>query len=339
MDINKEKKQKILVIRFSAIGDIVWTSPVVRILKTKLPNAEIHFCTKSIYREMVQANPYIDKLHFLKDDLRTLIKELKQEKFDIIIDLHKNLRTFIIRAQLRCKAYHYHKLTLRRWLFVKFKMDTMPNFHVADRYLDTIKPLGLSYDNKGLDFFIPKNQEINILEYLPVTHHQGYVAFVIGASRFTKKLPVERMIELCEKIERPLVLVGGREDKTTGDRIVEYFQGKLDSNVVVFNACNQLSISQSASVVKQADTIFGQDTGLTHIAAAFQKQVYAIYGGTSTLGFYPYETPYTILENKNLSCRPCSKSGKDSCPKGHFKCMQDIVFDFELPPITRENVQ
>lgn len=336
MSIKKNKKQKILVIRFSAIGDIVWTSPVLRVLKTQLPEAEIHFCTKAVYKEMVAANPYIDKLHYLKDSLSELIKELKAEKFDTIIDLHKNVRTLLIRLQLRRKTYNYHKHTLRRWLFVRFKLNTMRNLHVADRYLETVKPLGVKYDNKGLDFYIAKEQQVNIHEFLPPTHHQGYVVFVIGASRFTKILPLSRMMELCEKIDRPLVLIGGRDDQATGEAISEHFRNKTEGNVVIFNACNQLSISQSASIVKQSDLVFGQDTGLTHIAAAFQKQVYAIYGGTSTLGFYPYETPTTILENNDLSCRPCSKSGKDSCPKGHFKCMQDIKFDFELPPVHKE---
>lgn len=333
MSITKNKKQKILVIRFSAIGDIVWTSPVIRVLKTQLPNAEIHFCTKYVYREMVTANPYIDRLHFLKDDLRELVDDLKKEKFDIIIDLHKNVRTLLMKLQLRRKTYSYHKFTLRRWLFVNFKMKTMPNLHVADRYLKTIEPLGVKYDGKGLDFFIPEGQEINIQNFLPATHQHGYVAFVIGASQFTKILPISRMIELCEKINRPLVLIGGKDDQVTGDKIAAHFKENPSGNVIIFNACNQLSISQSASIVKQAEIVFGQDTGLTHISAAFQKQIYAIYGGTSTLGFYPYETPNVILENNDLSCRPCSKSGKSSCPKGHFKCMQNIKFDFELPPV------
>lgn len=333
MSITKNKKQKILVIRFSAIGDIVWTSPVIRVLKTQLPNAEIHFCTKYVYREMVTANPYIDKLHFLKDDLGALVSDLKKEQFDIIIDLHKNVRTLLMKLQLRRKTYSYHKFTLRRWLFVNLKMKTMPNLHVADRYLKTIKPLGVKYDGKGLDFFIPEEQEVDIQKFLPATHQQGYVAFVIGASQFTKILPLDRMLELCEKIDRPLVLIGGKEDQITGDKIATHFKDNPSGNVNIFNACNQLSISQSASIVKQAEVVFGQDTGLTHIAAAFQKQIYAIYGGTSTLGFYPYETPNVILENNDLSCRPCSKSGKSSCPKGHFKCMQDIKFDFELPPV------
>lgn len=332
MSITKDKKQKILVIRFSAIGDIVWTSPVIRVLKTQIPNAEIHFCTKYVYREMVMANPYIDQLHFLKDSLGELVAELKKENFDIIIDLHKNVRTLLMKLQLRRKTYSYHKFTLRRWLFVKFKMKTMPNVHVADRYLRAIEPLGVKYDGKGLDFIIPEEQEVDIQSFLPATHHQGYVAFVIGASQFTKILPLNKMFELCEKINRPLVLIGGKEDQVTGDKIVAHFKDRPNSNLIIFNACNQLSISQSASIVKQAEVVFGQDTGLTHIAAAFQKKIYAIYGGTSTLGFYPYETPHVILENNDLSCRPCSKSGRGNCPKGHFKCMQDIKFEFELPP-------
>ena len=99
----------------------------------------------------------------------------------------------------------------------------------------------------------------------------------------------------------------------------------------LFNACGKYNISQSASIVSQATLVFGHDTGLTHIAAAFKKKVYIIFGSTSPLGFWPYETPHTILENNDINCRPCSKSGRDICPQGHFKCLKEIHFDFEIP--------
>lgn len=323
----KRNSTKILIIRFSAIGDIVWTTPVIRCLKQQLPGVELHYCTKTQYAEMLSNNPYIDKLYFLKNSLGKLIKELKKEDYDYIIDLHKNLRTTIIKSRLRKKAYSYNKLTFKRWLFVNFKINTMPKAHVADRYLDTIKPLGVYDDKKGLDYFIEPGSEVS-LHTLPETHQQGYVVIVIGASEFTKKLPLQKLIELCEKIDHPIILIGGREDFEAGKELILNIKKTLKPQL--FNACGIYSISQSASIVRQAEVVFGHDTGLTHIAAAFGKKIYAIFGGTSPLGFHPYDDQHTILENRNLVCRPCSKSGRKNCPKKHFKCMEDISFDFDL---------
>ena len=334
--------KKVLIIRFSAIGDIAWTTPVIRCIKQQLPGVELHYCTKERFKSLVEANPYIDKLHLLGDSLQELIRKLKKEKYDFIIDLHRNLRTTIIKSQLRVRSKSYEKLWWQRFLLTKFQIDFMPNVHVVDRYFGAAAPLGIQNDGKGLDYFIPEKDEVP-LEWLPETHQKSYVAYVIGATGWTKILPFERMIELCDKINKPIVLIGGKEDFETGDRLEKFFNvemkdpdiekglEKLGKKTVIFNACGRFNLSQSASLVKQADVVFGHDTGLTHIAAAFTKLIYIIWGGTVPNNFYPYGTRFVLLENKNLNCRPCSKSGRDSCPKGHFKCMKDIVFDFTLP--------
>ncbi|TAF63763.1 MAG: lipopolysaccharide heptosyltransferase family protein [Cytophagales bacterium] len=333
----ESKKKKILVIRLSAIGDIVWTSPSLRCLKTQLPNVELHFCTKKQYQSMVENNPYLDKIHYLEDDLNTLVKTLKAEQFDTVIDLHKNLRSAWIRWHLWKKSYSYSKKSFRRWLFVNFKLPVMTTLHVAERYLEAIKPLGIVDDGKGLDYFLSEKDSVS-KEKLPITHQNGYTAFIIGASTFTKRLPMNKMIELCQKINMPIMLLGGKEELSTGNELVKAFEQpemKAKCQTVIYNACGIFSLNESVFLAKQAQFVFGHDTGLTHILAAYKKKIYAIYGGTSTIGFYPYRTDYYAIENKNLRCRPCSKSGLDSCPKKHFKCMQDINFDFELSQATQ----
>ncbi|MDX2305814.1 MAG: glycosyltransferase family 9 protein [Microscillaceae bacterium] len=325
------KALKILIIRLSAIGDIVWTTPVIRGLKEQVSGAEVHFCTKAQYHKIVEANPYIDKIYYLKDEqnsLRELIHTLDQEKYDYVIDLHKNLRTTWIKFKLNRKSRSYHKLSLHRWLFINLKINWMPPIHVADRYLNTVKFLGVKPDGKGLDYFIAKDDRVSVME-LPQSHQGGYVAFVIGASEYTKKLPHNKLVELCHKINQPLILVGGPEDQEEGNRLVKYFENH--PQICIFNACGKYNISQSASLVAQARMVFGHDTGLTHIAAAFKKKVYIIFGSTSPLGFWPYETPYKVLENNRIKCRPCSKSGRANCPRKHFKCLKEIHFDFEIP--------
>jgi ADP-heptose:LPS heptosyltransferase len=338
-----EPPLKILILRFSSIGDIVLTTPVMRNLKAQLEDVEIHYATKNAYKSILEANPYIDKIHTLGDSLNDLVKALRVENFNYVIDLHHNLRTLIIKTRLGIKAHSFDKLNRQKWLYVNFKVNNLPNRHIVDRYMDTIKPLGVEMDAFGLDYFIPDKDEVEN-SWLPETHQKGYVAFAIGGQFETKKLPVKRMIEVCDRINKPVILLGGKEDMATGEEITAFFEKKLENEsfekgldelgkrTVIFNACGKFNLNQSASIVKNAKVVFSHDTGLMHIAAAFQKKVYSIWGNTSPhFGMYPYRTEFVIYENNKLKCRPCSKIGFKKCPKGHFKCMNDIVFDFWVP--------
>ena len=157
---------KVLILRFSSIGDIVLTSPVVRTLKTQLEDAQIHYATKDQYRDLFESNPYIDKIFFLKESLTELIQKLKEEKYDCVIDLHHNLRTFRIKKALGVMSYSFNKLNVEKWLMVNLKINKLPNVHIIDRYMETVKPLGVKTDALGLDFFIPEKDEVP-LEWLP----------------------------------------------------------------------------------------------------------------------------------------------------------------------------
>lgn len=334
---------KILILRFSSIGDIVLTTPVVRTVKTQLDNAELHYATKAAFRSVLEGNPYIDKVHYLKDDLMELIGELRKEKFDYVIDLHHNLRTRIIKLLLATKSSSFKKLNTEKWLMVRFKINHLPNKHIVERNLDAAAPLGIKNDSLGLDYFIPEKDEVP-MEWLPEIFQKGYIAYAIGGQHATKKLPTERIIELCDKINRPIILLGGKEDFECGEVVRAFFDRPADSEeyekgltelnkrTVIYNGCGKFNLNQSASLLKQSRCVFTHDTGLMHIAAAFRKEIFSIWGNTIPLfGMYPYRTKFTVLENNKLNCRPCSKIGYDKCPQGHFRCMRDIVFDFYLP--------
>lgn len=334
---------KVLIIRFSSIGDIVLTTPVVRVLKTQLDNVQVHYATKLQFKSIFEENPYIDKMHYFQNDLATFISELRNEKFDFIVDLHHNLRSRIIRSALLVKSAGFDKLNVEKWLIVNLKINKLPNTHIVDRYLKTTASLGVKNDSLGLDYFIPE-KDIVPSEWLPDTHRHGYVAYAIGAQHTTKKLPVDRMIELCHKINRPIILLGGKEDEKVGEQIFSFFEKTADSSVfeeglkemdkktAIYNACGKYNLNQSASLVKQAQYVFTHDTGLMHIAAAFKKEIFSIWGNTiPEFGMYPYRTKFTVIENTKLPCRPCSKIGFSDCPKKHFKCMKEIALDFYLP--------
>lgn len=321
--------KKLLIIRLSSIGDIVLTTPVLRCLKTQLSDVEIHFAVKKQYASLLRANPYVDKIHALEEKkLPALLDALDAEKFDLIIDLHNNLRSFLIRSNLNREYRAFKKLRFAKWLMVRFKINRLPDLHIVDRYLATVRELGVINDGKGLDHFIPEDDIID-LKTLPEIFQKGYIAFVIGAAHNTKKMPVNMAMEACNKMQLPVLLIGGPEDTAAGEIIA-----KGSSNTVM-NTCGKYNLNQSASLLNQAMHVYSHDTGMMHIAAALKKDVYSIWGNTiPAFGMYPYfghdrnleaqRRDGKILEVLNLPCRPCSHIGYNKCPKGHFKCMQDL---------------
>ena len=319
---------KFLIIRFSSIGDIVLTTPVVRCLKKQIATAEVHYLTKNSFENILTANPYIDKIHLLKDNLDETIETLRQEDFDYVIDLHHNLRTLKVKRALKKKSFSFNKLNIEKWLMTALKINKLSSAHIVDRYLDTLKSFSVKNDNAGLDYFIPENEFVKEKD-IPTSHHAGYIGVVIGAAYFTKKFPLHKLQELCASIVHPIILLGGPEDKEEGDKIAA-----LD-NVKIYNACGKFSLNESADLVRRAKLIVTNDTGLMHIASAFKRPIISLWGNTiPEFGMYPYYgqnfihamdvLPYEIMEVKNLSCRPCSKIGYKKCPKGHFKCMEFI---------------
>lgn len=305
------KGPKILLIRLSSIGDIVLTTPVIRALKIQL-NADVHFLTKKNYASLLKNNPYISKIHSFEDGYEQLIKE----NFDHLVDLHHNLRTLKIKRTLKVKSSSFSKLNFKKFLLTVFKINQMPKVHIVDRYFDAVSTIGVTNDEKGLDFFLPSNLELP-LEY---KLEEPYVALVIGGQHTTKKLPNSKLVELCQQIKKPVVLLGDKED------VINAVDIKVQVPRVI-NACGKLSLNQSALLVKGADYVITNDTGLMHIAAAFKKKIFSVWGNTvPEFGMYPYK-PHDeskIIQHKSLWCRPCSKIGYRSCPLGHFKCMNDL---------------
>jgi len=310
--------KKILVIRFSSLGDVIYTTPVVRCLKQQLPGATIHFITKPQFKYIYDGNPYLDKLLLLKKSLNETIAEIKSEKYDCIIDLHSNLRTRIIKLRTGIRSYTYNKQTIRKWLSLKLRKQLVPPVHLVDRYLKAAAPLGIVNDNKPIDYFIKKEYQLSQL--LPASHQQGYIGFIIGAAHFTKRMPNEKIVSVCRQLNRPIVLLGGADVQQNGAFVA------AETGDKVYNACGMTSLDESVFLVSKANAIIGFDTGLTHIAEAFNLPIASIWGSTvpELLGVQPYKIDKSLIAGVDISCRPCSKYGLPKCPKGHFKCMHEI---------------
>lgn len=308
---------KILVIRFSSMGDIIYTTPVVRCLKKQLLGAEVHFLTKPAFKYIYDNNPYCDKLLLLKETLSETIKELKTERYDYIIDLHNNLRTTLIKLNLRVKSSTYQKQRLRKWLSLKLHLKLVPPVHLVNRYLKTVAFLGVKNDGQPIDYYIKADDRLESL--LPPSHQGNYVAFVIGATHFTKRMPNDKIAGICRQIKHPVVLLGGNDVKANGDEVM------LQAGNV-YNACGITTLDESVFLVSKAACVLGFDTGLTHIAEAFDVPIASIWGGTvpELLGVQPYMVKEALVAGIDLPCRPCSKFGLEKCPLGHFKCMKEM---------------
>lgn len=318
---------KILIIRFSSIGDIVLTSPVVRCIKKQIPSSEIHYLTKKSFKGIIEHNPHIDVKHYLDDNWKEVINSLKKENFSFIADLHNNFRSWQVRMSLRKRYNAVNKLNFEKWLLVNMKWNILPPVHLVDRYLETVRDIGIKNDGKGLDYFITPQDEI-LPEELPLSHLHGFIAIAIGGHHETKKLPEGKLRNLVRNLPFPIIILGGSEDQLTGESI------RGEDPVKIFNACGKYSLNQSASIIRQSRMVITHDTGLMHIAAAFKKKIISIWGNTvPEFGMYPYfgsgnenqlASLSRMIEITGLNCRPCSKIGYQKCPQGHFKCMKQI---------------
>lgn len=302
---------KVLIIRLSSIGDIIVCSPIIRCIKLQL-GCEVHFLVKKKFAEVQQSNPYIDKHYEYEDE--QLQTKLKAEKYDLIVDLHKNARTFRIKSYLSVRTATYNKINLQKWLMVNLKINRLPSTHLVDRYFAALEHIGISNDGKGLDYFYDSAEQLKI--DLPVR----FIALVIGAAHYTKQIPTD----LCEAIIREqnieVVLLGGQDEIEKGKQIEE--------KISCINLVGKLSLDQSAMVILKSNAVITGDTGLMHLAAALRKPIISIWGSTSpVLGMFPYFGEEKVEEkriNLNLACQPCTKIGKKQCPKGHFDCMNKL---------------
>lgn len=322
---------KVLIIRFSSIGDIVLSSGLVRCLKNQLPGVEIHYCTKKQFLPLVQYSPHIDRVHTLeKGRFGELLQSLRAEDFDWVIDIHRKLRSIALTILLQRPSLALKKYTLERWWLIWFKQNNVPARHIVDHYIDAVAPLGVRNDGQGLEFYID-----------PSIAHPGtalgswpqsaYSVYVIGGSKTTKIAPPDTMIRVIEKMGDCVVLVGGKEDAERAESIVHHFRQRSEKQI--YNTCGLLSLMGSARVLQESRYVVSHDTGMMHIAVALGKKVFALWGPTLPFLFGPYSATAEVIMNTDLDCRPCSKSGTDRCPRGHFKCMKELPLDrFEFAP-------
>ncbi|MDZ4821925.1 MAG: glycosyltransferase family 9 protein [Flavobacteriales bacterium] len=307
-----ENPARILIIRFSSIGDIVLTTPLVRCLKKQMEmGVEIHFLTKKKYATLLTANPYITKIHTIEKSVQEVLPELEKCGFDYVVDLHKNIRSYIVKKRLKVLSFSFRKVNFAKWMLVKFgkRRNSIP--HVVERYLETVFIFGVKDDEKPPDYFIPPNEGLNKKE-IPDVMNQKFVVWCIGGMHQGKRMSKEKVAAIISMCKHPVVIIGGVEDEMEGDFIAEHCGSR------VFNAAGKFSLHQSADCISRAEVVVTGDTGMMHIASAFSKKIISVWGCTTPeLGMSAWRPHPSniIIEPKHLTKRPCSKLG-DRCKYG-----------------------
>jgi len=328
----KVKVKKILIIRLSSLGDVILTTPLVKSLRQIYTDSQIDFCTKAEYAEILMHNPNINNIIEADNNLtfrglRLLKKRLKPEKYDLVIDAHNKLNTFYLRLFLGGKTLKFKKYSLRKFLLVNFKINLMKNLPpIAHRYMNMLIPLISEVPiNQGvlpeLYSYLISSEKVDEL-IKSISPNKQLICIVPSSKHFTKTYPAELFSELINKFDKNkyfFLLTGKGNDKTN----IELIKSKTGENVI--DLCDKFDLLELYELMQRCSLIISGDTGPMHLAEAAGVPLIMLAGSSvKEFGFFPLSKNAVILENNKLNCRPCSHIGRESCPKGHFKCMNDI---------------
>ena len=325
---SQENIKSILVIRLTSIGDVLLTTPLVRILGDLYPSARIDFLTTSQMADIFRYNPHIDNLftverHAKANELRLKKKEFFTDfQYDAVIDLQNNWKSAILRKSLSQHIFKFNKRRIFKLRLVYLKYKPVNYQLIPDLYIQTASELGTKPDGKGLEFWLDTETDKEFYSSnVEKKSNSNIIVIAPGAYHFTKRLPKEKFSELIGMLQQDgfeVTLIGGKEDVEVCNWLEHYASYKLH------NLAGKLSLSESAKQIDTAKLVITNDTAVMHIASARKVPVIAIFGSTvREFGFLPYHSPYKRIE-KEIPCRPCTHYGKKKCPKKHFNCMNLI---------------
>ncbi len=315
-------ESKKLLIRLSSAGDILLTSPLLKVIKESEPESEIHFAVKEQYVDLIRYNPNIDRVHLVQNDagihqLENLRRDLLRERFDATLDLQNNFRSIYLRRGMSSNISVVNKDPFKRALLVKAKVNLFREVRpVALKYIQVFDSCRSTVPLPEIYFSAQTREKTESLWKNASVRGDAHIFLCPGARHFTKRWPQEYWVDLASKLSATgtLTLIGGEEDKEVCHAI--------SKQAACLSLCGELSLIESAAMLSYADVVVTNDSFIMHAANALGKRIVAIFGSTvREFGFFPYGVQDKILEVGGLHCRPCSHIGREYCPKGHFRCM------------------
>ncbi len=320
----------VLLVRFSSIGDILLTTPLVRALARRHPEAKLVYVTKRAMAPLVADNPHLAQVVTLEpgEPIRHLARRLRALAPTHGLDLHGSVRSAGLRLLVRCRWSGYRKRKVARALLITTKLDV---YHrpapvpVAERYFEAARRLDTRPDGGPPEFCLSRGARERAAQWLAERGLSGarLVALAPGAAHATKRWPIAHWSALAGRLRaagyRPLV-VGGPEDRGLAQQLVAGGGG----GGAAVSAAGECSLQETGALLEQSRVVISGDTGVMHMATGVGTPVVALFGPTvGQFGFFPYSARAVVLE-RALECRPCSATGTAACPLGHHRCLADI---------------
>ena len=317
----------ILLVRFSAIGDVLLLTPLVRALRRKYPDARLTVVTRSGFAPLLERNPRIsevigwDPLTSLAD----LGRRLRGLEFTHRLDLHDSLRSRRLRWHAGGAWTSYPKHRLARAALIHTHRDLYRDRRpVAERYFDAAGELEVTPDGGSLEMFLSR-ADLEAAEGFLAARGLGrsrqLIAIAPGAAHFTKRWPTHHWIALVRRLVEggnDVMVLGGPMDLAIAEAVA------AAGGEFAATAAGAFDLPGSAALLKRTRALVSGDTGLMHLATAVETPVIALFGPTvEQFGFFPYRAKSAVLQ-RELSCRPCSAHGGPRCPLKHHRCLQDL---------------
>jgi lipopolysaccharide heptosyltransferase II len=330
---------KTLIIRFSSVGDIVLSTPLIRSLRRQMPQGQIDYLVRADYADLLRGNPSLSRvIEYPREgtlaDVQRLRTTIDATGYDCILDIHGSLRSRLLCRGLR-NVVRIHKRVIPRFLLVHFKKDLYTFFGgsppVTERYFEPLIPWNITDNGEGTELFpSPEARARADAVLLPLRERKlgDLIGVCPSARHCTKMWPAERFAEsaatLGAQYSAGIVLFGSSNERDRCTAIASQMTS-LAPGVPVLNAAGMLSLSETAAAMDHCRIILTNDSGLMHIAAARKRKLVAIFGSTAQqFGFYPPADGGIVIEEHELECRPCTPIGRASCPRGHLRCLLDI---------------
>lgn len=324
----------ILVVRFSSIGDVLLTTPVLRAIKARWPKSHLAFLTRDRFAPVIDGNPHVDQLITLGGSadsaaIRELCANELARPWDLLADLHGSIRSRLVwRNVAASHKVRYSNLRLNRWLLIWCRVDFYgpepPS--VPEKYAVPLAQFGVKLDDQPCHIYLRDSDRAEaarlILDKWPEPTH--YLAVAPGAAWPNKRWPAENFAEaakrICAREKLNVVLLGGPGDEQACGQVAAGL-GSLQ----YLNLCDKLSLRGSAAAIEHADHVLTNDTGLMHMATAVGTPLTAVFGPTvKQFGYFPYKATNARVLETDIWCRPCTHNGRKRCPLGHFKCMKGV---------------
>ena len=350
---DSETPTRILVIRFSSMGDIVLTSPVTRQLGRLFPDAEIDFLTRSEYAPLARTLPGVTDVECLSPEtgLWRLVSRLRERRYDLAIDLHGNLRSRLVAmAGIAGRVLRYDKRRFARMAIVRRRRRSRTVPHTIDRYLEVLERLdaagahGLKVLERldAADGSGRGGTQSDAEKRLPQLNVDAAAAAMVeerladagigpdirvlgvapGASHSPKRWPPERFARVADHMaqsrDMKILLLGSEADRPVAGEMAH----AMERPAVDWSGATDLATLPAA--VRRCALLVSNDSGPMHVATAVGTPVVGVFGATHPrLGFAPVG-PEDAAVTLDLPCSPCSLHGNRACRFRTHACMEEL---------------